>query len=100
MIEVKNNIRIEFNVVAITSILYRLLAESYGCFCQQAEFENVANTEFENLKHLQNPGHLSLTEPSMPTSTSLAQARFIVAWKNYLKLSGMKTMNIFPARFI
>ena len=42
-----------------------LYAESDGHFWQPAEFENVANPDFENLKHLQNPGHLSLTAPSM-----------------------------------
>ena len=29
------------------------------------KFENVANPDFENLKHLQNPGHLSMTAPSI-----------------------------------
>ena len=56
---------IDFIVVAITVMLRWLLAESDGHFCWPAEFENVANTHFENIKHLQNPGHLSLTSPSM-----------------------------------
>ena len=43
----------------------RSLAESAGHFWQPAEFENVANPDFEHTKHLQNPGHLSLTTPSM-----------------------------------
>ena len=46
-------------------MLRRLLAESAGYFWHAEEFENVANPDFENLKHLQNPGHLSLTKPSM-----------------------------------
>ena len=41
------------------------LAESAGHFWHPAEFENAANPDFENLKHLQNPGHLSLTAPSI-----------------------------------
>ena len=40
-------------------------ADSTGHFWQPAEFKNVENPDFENLKHLQNPGHLSLTAPSM-----------------------------------
>ena len=46
-------------------MLCRSLGESDGLFWQPAEFENVANPDFENLKHLQNPGHLPLTEASM-----------------------------------
>ena len=42
-----------------------LLGESAGHFLQPAEFENVVNLDFENLTHLQNPGHLSLTAPSI-----------------------------------
>ena len=42
-----------------------LLAESAGHFWWPAEFENVAKSDFENLKHLQNPGHLPLTAASM-----------------------------------
>ena len=41
------------------------LADSAGHFWWPAEFENVANTGFENLKHLQNQGHLSLNKPSI-----------------------------------
>ena len=40
------------------------LSESAGQFWWPAEFENVANPDFENLKHLQNPGHLPLTTDS------------------------------------
>ena len=65
MIEINNNFRIEFTVVAITIMLCWFLSESAGHFCQPAEFEYVANTHFENLKHLKNPGHLSLNVPSM-----------------------------------
>ena len=43
-------------------MLLRLLAESAGNFWQPSEFENVANPYFENLKYLQNSGHLTLTE--------------------------------------
>ena len=46
-------------------------AESDGHFWQPAEFENVANPDFENLKHLQNPGHLSLTAPSIIGKTNV-----------------------------
>ena len=45
-------------------MLRRLLAESAGYFWHAEEFENVANPYFENLKHLQNPGHLPLTKAS------------------------------------
>ena len=44
-------------------MLRQLLAESAGNFWWPEEFENVANSHFENIKHLQNPGHLSLTAP-------------------------------------
>ena len=42
-------------------MLHWLLAESAGHFWQPAKFENMANLDFKNLKHLQNPGHLLLT---------------------------------------
>ena len=38
--------------------------ESAGHFWWPAEFENVANSDFGNLKHMQNPGHLLLTASS------------------------------------
>ena len=38
------------------------LSDSAGHFWQPSELENMANPDFENLKHLQNPGHLSLTK--------------------------------------
>ena len=41
------------------------LAESAGHFWCPEEFENVENPDFENLKHLQNPGYLLLTEASI-----------------------------------
>ena len=56
---------IDFIVVAITIMLCWFLSESAGHFCQPAEFEYVANTHFENLKHLKNPANLWLTETSM-----------------------------------
>ena len=42
-------------------MLLRSLSESDGNFLWPEEFENVANPYFKHLKHLQNPGHLSLT---------------------------------------
>ena len=45
-------------------MLCRLLAESAGNFWWPEEFKNVANPDFENLKYLQNPGHIPLTEAS------------------------------------
>ena len=53
-IEVINNLNIDF---AITIMPCQLLAESAGHFWWTAEFEDVANPYFENLKHLQNPEH-------------------------------------------
>ena len=52
-----------FNEISI--MFRRSLAESAGHFWWPEESENVANQDFENLKHFQNPGHLSLTAPSM-----------------------------------
>ena len=43
----------------------RSLAESSGQFWQSEEFESVANPYFENIKHLQNLGHLLMTAPSI-----------------------------------
>ena len=39
------------------------LFESAGHFWQSAEYENVTNLDLENIKHLQNHGHLLLTAP-------------------------------------
>ena len=64
MIEVKNNIKIDFIVLAITTMLHCLLADNNGYFWQPAEFKNVANPYFGNMKHLQNPKHLTLTSAS------------------------------------
>ena len=47
-------------------MLRRSLSESVDHFWWPSEFENVANPDFENLKHLQNTGHLSLTASSIP----------------------------------
>ena len=52
----------DFIVVAITIMLRRLLADSAGNFWRPEEFENVENLDFDNLKHLQNPGYLSLDQ--------------------------------------
>ena len=46
-------------------MLRRLLAESAGHFWWPSESENVANPDFENLKHLQNHGHLPLNAAIM-----------------------------------
>ena len=51
--------------------------------------KNVANPDFENLKHLQNPGHLSLTEPSMWSEKFLERSVRLV--KNII-LSGTVKM--------
>ena len=64
MLEVRSNSKIDFIVFAITMMLHRSLAESAGHFWWPAEFENVAKPDFGNLKHLQNSGHLPLTEAS------------------------------------
>ena len=45
-------------------MLRRSLAKSAGHFWQPAEFENMANPDFKNLKHFQTPGHLPLNAPS------------------------------------
>ena len=63
MVEVIIIYNIGFIVVLVTIMLCRLLAESAICFLWPEEFENVANPDFENPKHLQNPGHLLLTAP-------------------------------------
>ena len=59
-----SNVKIYFIVVAIAIILRRSLDESAGHFLQPEEFKNVANPYFENIKHLQNPGHVLLTAAS------------------------------------
>ena len=46
-------------------MLRRLLANIAGHFWWPEESENVANPYFNNLKHLQNPGHLLLTKSSI-----------------------------------
>ena len=46
-------------------MLHWLLAKSAGQFWWPAEFENVTNTDSENLNHFQNPGHLPLTKASI-----------------------------------
>ena len=54
---------IDFIVVFIIIMLCRSFAESAGKFWKPAEFENMSNPYFENLNHLQHPGHLLLTAP-------------------------------------
>ena len=46
-------------------MLRQLLSESAGHFWWLAKFENVANPDLEDLKHLQNTGHLLPNAPSM-----------------------------------
>ena len=46
-------------------MLCRLPGDSSGHFWHPEEFKNVANPDFENIKHLQNPGHLPLTAASI-----------------------------------
>ena len=60
-IKVINNISIDFS---ITIMLRQSRAESAGHFWWTVEFENMANPDFGNLKHLQNLGHFSLTADS------------------------------------
>ena len=47
----------EFIVFAITTMLHQMFADSASHFWQPEEYENVVNTDFESLKHLQNLGH-------------------------------------------
>ena len=65
MVEVSSNVMIDFIVVTITIMLRRSLPESAGHFWRPAEFENVANPYFKNLKHLQNLGHFLMISASM-----------------------------------
>ena len=86
--EVISYVNIEFIFVAITIRLCQLLAESNGQFKLPVETENLEDTEFENLKHSQNPGHLLLTAPSIlylifvspyyNVTVTLVQQRFII----------------------
>ena len=46
-------------------MLHQSFADSAGNFWWPEEFEKVANPYFNNLKHLQNPGHLLLTTSSI-----------------------------------
>ena len=46
------------------------LSASDGYFGQPEKFKNMVNTDFENINHLQNLGHLLLTVPSMYMGTS------------------------------
>ena len=55
-------------IFAIAIMIHWLLAVSDGHFWQPAEFKNVVNPDFENLKHLQNLGHFSLTAGFMSNS--------------------------------
>ena len=63
-------------------MLHGSLSENDSRFWWPEEFENAANPYFENLKHLQNPGHLSLTAPSMLFNlVSVVDWRFATAAK-------------------
>ena len=51
--------------ISTIAIMIRwFIAASTGRFWQPAEFENVSNPDFENLKHLQNLGHFLMAEGS------------------------------------
>ena len=54
-------------------MLHQLLAESAGNFWWPAELENVANPDFENLRHLQNPGRLPLNKASIVSALTTGQ---------------------------
>ena len=54
------------------------LAESAGRLWWPTEFENVANPDFENLRHLQNPGHLPLTAASITSMTIVTYLQYII----------------------
>ena len=62
-----------------------LLADSANNFCWPEEFENLANPDFKNLKHLQNSGHLSLTAPSICSqyqrSLHALEIQIVFAWE-------------------
>ena len=73
-------------------MLCRSHAESNGHFWWPEEFKNMANLNFENLKHLQKPVHLSLTEHSMYRTIS------IYLFVSYL--SGMKMITSLCQMFI
>ena len=63
-VEVYSNFKTYLIVVTITIMIRWSHDESAGLFWWPAEFENVANPDFESFKHLQNRGHLPLTESS------------------------------------
>ena len=46
-------------------MLHTPLADSANNFWWTGEFEDVENPDFENIKHLQNSGHLLLNAPSL-----------------------------------
>ena len=71
---------IDFIVVAITIMLCWLLGESDCHFWQPEESENVAIPDLENLKHLQNPGNLLLTEASTYQLALLVEFRKKSFW--------------------
>ena len=58
-----------------------MIINSAGNLWQPAELENVANPDFEYLKHLQNPGHLLLTTPSMLRK---AESPMMVLYTEYI----------------
>ena len=72
-VEFCSNFNIDFITVSIAIIIRWLLSDSAGHFWWTLEFENVANPDFENIKHLQNPGHLLLTKPGILTSQDSAR---------------------------
>ena len=68
MVEVRSNVKIYYIVVSINIMLRRSLDESASHFWQPEEFENVEKPYFENINHLQNPGHLPLKKAIMSTN--------------------------------
>ena len=49
-------------------MLRHLISVSAVQFWRAAEFDNVANPYFEDLNHLQNPGHFLLTKGCIITT--------------------------------
>ena len=88
MVEVRSNVKIYFIVVSVTIMLYRSLGESAGQFWQSAEFENVANQYFENLKHLQNPGDLLLAAASISLGNVPFQIHYLLESLFFCNIKG------------
>ena len=74
-------------------MLYRSLGESAGQFWQSAEFENVANQYFENLKHLQNPGDLLLAAASISLGNVPFQIHYLLESLFFCNIKGKNFWN-------